>query len=299
MRLTLSLLIACLLQQPLIAQRVYTIKADSVKITSCDSAELIIENHTQNIPGFLFNRGNGRTIFKRALEKINDSAYLVGPDTLKAPWNIDNITIVNAGSNTIATKEFVVMRYPDLRNLTRIDTSLIYRTVINKMIGDFYYDPADATTADDSAMTIVTVTGKRLKRYTQGVLYPRWFGASADGITDDSYAIQKMFNYITQTNATQYWKVYFEGLTYNIGSGITLPMMLSGGSASSPHIDIDGGGAVIKTSAPAAMFRRVPGNDAMAQPMVSNWIRRSKPGSSCRTLSVITVSPTTNPSVSG
>ncbi|MBO9204504.1 MULTISPECIES: hypothetical protein [Niastella] len=34
---------------------VYTIKADSVKITNtCDTAELIIENHTQNVPGFLF-----------------------------------------------------------------------------------------------------------------------------------------------------------------------------------------------------------------------------------------------------
>lgn len=49
------------------AQYVYTIKADSVKITgaSCDSAELILQNHTQGVPGFLFNTGNGRTIFKR------------------------------------------------------------------------------------------------------------------------------------------------------------------------------------------------------------------------------------------
>ncbi|HLZ90052.1 MAG TPA: hypothetical protein VKQ52_22520, partial [Puia sp.] len=164
------------------------------------------------------------------------------------------------------------MKYPDLRSLTRIDTALIYRTVTNKMISDFYYDPTDVTTADDSAMTIVTLAGKRLKRYTQGVLYPRWFGAAADGITDDSYAIQKMFNYITLTNATHYWKVYFEGLTYNIGDGIDLPMLLADGSTSLPHIDIDGGGAVIKTSHPKAMFRRVPGNDAMAQSLISSWI---------------------------
>jgi hypothetical protein len=62
---------------------VYTIKADSVKITNCDSAELIIENHTQGIPGFLFNTGNGRTIFKRGVQKLNDSLYLIGIDTLK------------------------------------------------------------------------------------------------------------------------------------------------------------------------------------------------------------------------
>jgi len=67
------------------AQYVYTIKADSVKITNCDSAELILENHTQNIPGFLFNTGNGRTIFKRAAVRLNDTTYLVGADTVKLP----------------------------------------------------------------------------------------------------------------------------------------------------------------------------------------------------------------------
>ncbi|TDX02414.1 hypothetical protein [Dinghuibacter silviterrae] len=68
------------------AQYVYTIKADSVLITNnCDSAELIIQNHTQGVPGFLFNTGNGRTIFKRALTKVSDSLYLIGADTLKVP----------------------------------------------------------------------------------------------------------------------------------------------------------------------------------------------------------------------
>ena len=44
------------------AQYVYTINADSVKITNhCDSAELIIQNHTQGVVGgFLYNTGNGR-----------------------------------------------------------------------------------------------------------------------------------------------------------------------------------------------------------------------------------------------
>jgi hypothetical protein len=65
------------------AQVVYTIKADSVKITNCDSAELIIENHTQGVPGFLYNTGKGRTIFKQPLTMINDSLYLVGGDSLK------------------------------------------------------------------------------------------------------------------------------------------------------------------------------------------------------------------------
>jgi hypothetical protein len=64
---------------------VYTIKADTVKITNCDSAELILQNHTQNIPGFLFNTGNGRTAFQHAATKLNDSSYLVGADTVVVP----------------------------------------------------------------------------------------------------------------------------------------------------------------------------------------------------------------------
>src|SRR5581483_5897378 len=68
-------------------QSVYTIKADSVKITNCDSAELILENHTQNVPGFLFNTGNGRTIFKRGLQSIGNGGYVIGADTLEVPSN--------------------------------------------------------------------------------------------------------------------------------------------------------------------------------------------------------------------
>lgn len=65
------------------SQFVYKLKADSVKITndSC-SAELIIENSSKNVGGFLFNNGNGRTIFKRGLIGINNNKYVIGTDTL-------------------------------------------------------------------------------------------------------------------------------------------------------------------------------------------------------------------------
>src|SRR5882757_11235167 len=82
MKYILFLFILISLADALSAQYVYTIKADSVKITNCDSAELIIENHTQGVPGFLYNKGNGRTEFRRALIALNDSLYLFGQDTL-------------------------------------------------------------------------------------------------------------------------------------------------------------------------------------------------------------------------
>ncbi|MBO9730125.1 MAG: hypothetical protein J7623_15915 [Chitinophaga sp.] len=66
------------------AQNVYQIKADSVRIyNSCDTAELILENRTQNVSGFLFNKANGRTEFRRLqLKAVNNALAIVGQDTL-------------------------------------------------------------------------------------------------------------------------------------------------------------------------------------------------------------------------
>jgi hypothetical protein len=91
------------------AQYIYTIKADSVKITnSCDTAELIIENHTQNVPGFLYNKGKGRTEFRRAAIKLNDTTYIIGGDTIKTmppgiDWLISGNSNINDGINFLGT----------------------------------------------------------------------------------------------------------------------------------------------------------------------------------------------------
>lgn len=80
----LTLFALAALQTTVNAQFRYKIKADSVKITndSC-TAELILENSTKSVKGFLFNRENGRTEFRAPLARINDTTYLVGDDTLK------------------------------------------------------------------------------------------------------------------------------------------------------------------------------------------------------------------------
>ncbi|WP_240348189.1 hypothetical protein [Longitalea arenae] len=87
MKKMLFFLILGCFNKALQAQYIYTIKADSVKITNtCDTAELIIENHTQNVPGFLFNKGKGRTEFKRGV-KLNDSTLVLGNDTFMLRGN--------------------------------------------------------------------------------------------------------------------------------------------------------------------------------------------------------------------
>lgn len=77
------ILLACAL--PVCAQKKYNISADSVHIFSdCGEAELIIENKTRFINGFLFNKNGGRTEFKRLeLVSIGDSAIAIpGHDTI-------------------------------------------------------------------------------------------------------------------------------------------------------------------------------------------------------------------------
>lgn len=77
------LLLSCLFICIASAQYVNKIKADSVLITndSCN-AEFNLENTTRNIKGFLYNKGNGRTEFRKAVNKLNDSLYIIGGDTL-------------------------------------------------------------------------------------------------------------------------------------------------------------------------------------------------------------------------
>jgi len=97
------------------AQFTYKIKADSVKITndSCN-AELILENSTKNIKGFLYNYGNGRTRFQKGLIKIGtgDSLYQIGADTLNLSvggslnsWRLNGNAGINPSTNFLGTTD--------------------------------------------------------------------------------------------------------------------------------------------------------------------------------------------------
>src|SRR5829696_517663 len=68
----------------LTAQVQTQVVGDSVHIHNNNgTAELILENNTKNVDGFLFNKGEGRTEFKKALLRIDDSTYVIGSDTLR------------------------------------------------------------------------------------------------------------------------------------------------------------------------------------------------------------------------
>lgn len=92
------LLFFLLISSAAFSQHVYKIKTDSLLVTndSC-TAELILENSTKFVKGFLYNKGKGRTEFRRALIKITDSTYQFGDDTLNFRSLLN--TIGFSGSN--------------------------------------------------------------------------------------------------------------------------------------------------------------------------------------------------------
>jgi hypothetical protein len=120
-----------LLRLSLTAQYVQVFKADSVKITGKDSCELIIENHTQGIPGFLYNKGRGRTEFRRAFVSLSDSTYQVGPDTLTMPgsnyWRGYVTKIYNANSGNVGIHRTAPVAMLDLPGAFNIDDTSSYQ----------------------------------------------------------------------------------------------------------------------------------------------------------------------------
>lgn len=99
------------------AQYVYKIKADSLLVTndSCN-AEFNLENHTRNVKGFLYNKGNGRTEFRSGVIKRNDTTYIVGNDTLYLPtfWSglsrIGNVVTFGADTSSYLTSPNYIYR---------------------------------------------------------------------------------------------------------------------------------------------------------------------------------------------
>lgn len=86
MRQAYLLLIMMLFCITVKAQLSSPLMADSVKITGTGAGgELIIQNHTRGIKGFLYNAGKGATTFRSMAKKLNDSVYTIGNDTLRVP----------------------------------------------------------------------------------------------------------------------------------------------------------------------------------------------------------------------
>jgi hypothetical protein len=132
MKQVLCLLLVLCSGQILLAQRpiIFTIQADSIKLTNCDTTELILENHTQGVPGFLFNKGRGRTEFRRLLTSLGGNTWLVGIDTLtlgSSFWAANGTNIYNTNTGNVGIHRQLPVAMFDLPGPINLDDTSSYQ----------------------------------------------------------------------------------------------------------------------------------------------------------------------------
>ncbi|GAA1604297.1 hypothetical protein GCM10009804_70790 [Kribbella hippodromi] len=91
---------------------------------------------------------------------------------------------------TTTGETLVAITIAELRAMTAVTPGEYYYLVDKLREGTFRYDPTDTTSADNGGTVLVSAGGGRYKRTDQGPLDVRWFGATGDGVTDDTAAIQ-------------------------------------------------------------------------------------------------------------
>lgn len=102
-----------------------------------------------------------------------------------------------------------------LRAITTPDQNTVYQT-IDYGGGQWYYDPSDTTSADNTGTIVTNSSGKVFKRIYEAEVNVKWFGAKGDynetsgAGTDDTLAIQNALNYTTDS------KILFEEGSYRI-----------------------------------------------------------------------------------
>lgn len=97
--------------------------------------------------------------------------------------------------------------------------------------GEFYFDEQDCTSVDNGGTVIVTDQGQRWKRVLGDVITPLYFGAKADGITDDSRALNALCHAALANS-----RIDLLGKTYLAADiEITKPLILSHGIIQVAH----------------------------------------------------------------
>lgn len=106
----------------------------------------------------------------------------------------------------------------ELRTMTTApDAELYYLTDPGKE-GFFQYNPADVSTPDNTGTILVSTYGARFKRLQVNGLFPiNWFGASGDGIQDDTAAVQAAINAASEAGG----EVFLPPGTYQVASRYT------------------------------------------------------------------------------
>ena len=237
-----------------------TVKVDTATFRKVDSAYALNDSTLR----ILINGVSSNIVIKGTGGSGVDSIYVknvgdngietsyVQADTLKTKKLYQQegsvLTRENDSSISIKTKVTQLASYTAMRALPTsvLDANYTYIVRASGVQGNFRYDATDTWSADDSAMVIVTSSGKRFKRVTDGYLNAAWFKAEPDDGIDDSWAFQKMFNYIDTATVLRDYKLFIPGGKYQVATSVRLPQTIynpAGGSI--PRVEIEGYGAVI------------------------------------------------------
>lgn len=91
--------------------------------------------------------------------------------------------------------------------------------------GYFYCDAADVSSADNTGTVLVSSSGLRFKRMIDGeFIHATWFDAKADGVADDTAAIQAAIDWISAAGERR--PLYFSPGTYLVSPSVNARIVL-------------------------------------------------------------------------
>ena len=246
------------------AQYIHKIKADSVLITndSCN-AELNLENSTRNVKGFLFNKGNGRTEFRKAAVKLNDSTYIIGADTLtigpsgnfirnqytaaqaasywiSGPARVDNSMIISVPDTGASTQPYSYTHTPSIQALRIGTNDAPISSLNNNALISFgrHYGPGimiyDNLNTKVDCFGIGIVPGA-MEFYASSAWNPAYFTWTAGGYqptlgTNELMRLKNNGNLMLGTTTDNGFKVQIAGVYSQGGNRIEVNNSTLGGS---------------------------------------------------------------------
>lgn len=140
--------------------------------------------------------------------------------------NMWNLVGGNSGGSSTTVPTIAALRLTN--PITSIEAITVegYTTPGDGGGGLFFYQSSDTTSPDNGGTIIVSTNGSRWYRIFSGGVNVKWFGATGNGTTDDTGAIQNAISSITNGG-----EVYFPNGTYSVTAPVATRVSPGQGAA--------------------------------------------------------------------